>query len=215
MTTHAHDFGPLAQITKLEQIIDDACCARGHILDNVEKWASQSDDAMTVRLRRTYTRQALRETRYRLTGSRGKPRNEDEAEKRATSTSRVFDFIVKTCSEGGLVNAHGYAKAGLGYHVRSLSEEQIASATGVSPRHIRRILDDLDEKHKLIVRVRRSGKTTLYGVSLPETGAYQDALLTTFEVRTPRLQKAVAQEAIAIMMEGALSGFSSLPEYAS
>lgn len=174
-------FGALEQISRLDQIIDDACTARGHLYENVRKWVDESDDEMTKRLRWNRVRLARREARYRLTGYR----NTKKANQYKTLVARVFDFVYDQC--------HGYFKyaeepcKGLSFRAIPIKEAAIAAATNGSTRHVRRALNDLDKKYGLIVRLKSSGKETRYAVSLPDTGQFLDQLSTVFDIRSERL----------------------------
>jgi hypothetical protein len=181
--TSSPAFGPPSQVERLDALIEELSLARGHILDNLKKWADESDEQMTKRLRRNRLRLGGREARFRLTGCR------NQSAKYGTLASRVLDFMSKRCK-------------GRGFRFTEIPEAEIAKAVDRSPRHVRRILSDLDDRFRQLIRVERPGRPNAYAISLPESKAYQAIVMTTFDLHVDRLREAAAEEVTAEMMEG-------------
>lgn len=174
-----------AKIGKLYDEIAELASSRGHLLDNVQKWAAESDSAMTKRLRRGRIRRGLREARYLLTGSRA-----PSGKLKSLRLLKTFEYLYKACSKAG-------------FHGVELTELGIAEKVGCSERHVRTILGLLDTTYHVLTRVPRPGQPTRYAIVLPESEPFRKMLLTTNEVRAKRTQRDATREASQLDLEPA------------
>jgi DNA-binding MarR family transcriptional regulator len=187
-----HRFGALEQLNRIDaridehqRQIDELSQARGHLYENVEKWATESDESMTKRLRANLTRKGLREVRYRIENSRCK------ITIARSLTLRVFEKLYELCRRAGFAGV-------------KLGEQDLADTLGCSGRQLRRILRKLDDQG-LIVRIPSPGDCYRYAIRVPECEAYHGILATTLDLRVKRLQAQSKVEANTLGLEPARS----------
>jgi len=138
----------------------------------------------------------MREARYRLTGDRRKLDTE-------SLPYRAFVYVAKKWRESGAE-----------FRGVELRLEYMALNLGCHKRHLIRVMDFLDEKCSVVVRLQELGKPTRYALSLPETETYGEAMLATFAAHNPRLRAAAANEAAHNRMERGLEALRPLADAA-
>ena len=100
---------------------------------------------MTRRLRRCFIRQGMREVRYRISGDRRNPRGP------RSLAYCAFLLIAKRCTESRA-----------GFYGVELRLEDVSKSLKCSKRNLTRIINLLDTKHGVLVRIQVLGRPRMH-----------------------------------------------------
>jgi hypothetical protein len=183
----AYGLGTLARIEQIEAQMADLRLKKQRITANAEKWETETDEAMTARLRRNHTRLGNREARFRLNGEARKPA-------KGEPTSLAYDSFKLIAKQ--------WRESGAGFRGVALKLKSLADCLGCSERQMRRVVRDLD-KLGVIVRIQSTGRPCRYAITNLEGMVYRDALYDTVYARRPRLRHLAKIEAAQPNLERA------------